>query len=486
MLEQKKSLARNAILNLIKNVSSVAFPLITYPYASRVLQVDNMGKYNFANSIVSYFLLLAALGISAYAIREGSGLKEKRSDFEYFANQMFSINVISTVISIVTMLIVIAASTKLQQYTELILVLSMVLPFTTVGVNWIYSIYEEYQYITTRSIAFQFISMVLLFLVVHNENDIIKYALITVISNAGSNLLNVINSRKYCHLRFTLHIDWQKHLKPILIIFVTNIAITIYVSSDITALGIFGNDYNVGLYGLAAKVYSIVKSGITALFIVVQVRISFYAINKMDKQFKALANKVYNALLIFVLPATVGVFALSKQIVLILGGESYIEASSSLQILSLALFFSVFATFFNICILMPKREENAIFILTLISAVVNIVLNILLVPVWLQNACALTTVIAEGICCIGNAIVSRKHIKLENNVRIILPTIAGCASILAISLSLSQLISNMYISTVIIVPCSVIAYVGTQVVGKNPVAMEVLDKVKVKIRKGGH
>ena len=67
-----KSLKINALLNSFRSILNILFPIITFPYVSRVLQVKGIGIYNFSNSVISYFLLIAALGINTYAIREGA------------------------------------------------------------------------------------------------------------------------------------------------------------------------------------------------------------------------------------------------------------------------------------------------------------------------------------------------------------------------------------------------------------------------------
>ena len=93
-----KSVVKNAILNILKTLLSIIFPLITFPYVSRVLGVENLGKVNFANSIVSYFALLAALGISTYSVREGSRLRDNKDKLENLVKEIFSINIVSTLI----------------------------------------------------------------------------------------------------------------------------------------------------------------------------------------------------------------------------------------------------------------------------------------------------------------------------------------------------------------------------------------------------
>ena len=100
-----KSLKINVILNMIRTIMQLIFPLITFPYASRVLGTESLGKVNFTTSVISYFVLIASLGINSYAIREGASLRENRDKFEHFANEIFSINVISTFITYVLMFI---------------------------------------------------------------------------------------------------------------------------------------------------------------------------------------------------------------------------------------------------------------------------------------------------------------------------------------------------------------------------------------------
>lgn len=107
LVMKNKSLGINAVLNGIKNIMSVVFPLITFPYVSRVLQVENLGKYNFANSVNSYFILLAALGISTYAIREGAKYKGDREKISKFSSEIFSINICSMLISYIILILAI-------------------------------------------------------------------------------------------------------------------------------------------------------------------------------------------------------------------------------------------------------------------------------------------------------------------------------------------------------------------------------------------
>lgn len=182
-----------------------------------------------------------------------------------------------------------------------------------------------------------------------------------------------------CDIKITFAIDWKTHLKPILIIFATTVATTIYVNSDITILGFMTSDYNVGLYSLAVKIYKIVKMFLSAILVVAIPRLSLYAGTKDKANFDRTFNNIFRSLFIIVMPAVIGLFVLSKEVVLILSDVTFADATTSLRILSLALVVCLFGWLYNSCVLIPYKREKQVFIATLVSAIVNIVLNIILI-----------------------------------------------------------------------------------------------------------
>lgn len=198
---------------MIRTVCQMLFPLITFPYVSRVLHVENIGIYNFCQSVISYFSLVAGLGISTYAIREGARYRDNEVKMSLFASEVFSINFISTVFSYLLLGVCILLIPKFNQYGSIIAVLSVSIVFTLVGSEWIFQIYEDYKYITLRSIAFQCVSLVLMFVFVKNSSDLFAYVLITAISCSGANILNTISRRKYCKIRLVINKNILNHRK---------------------------------------------------------------------------------------------------------------------------------------------------------------------------------------------------------------------------------------------------------------------------------
>ena len=240
---KNNSLKFNAILNSIRQCCAIIFPLITFPYISRVLGSEGYGKYSYANSITQYFILAATLGVSTYATREGAKIRDDENRIKTFSNEIFTINCITTLISFSLLSLLIIFNSKINNYAGIILIQSLNMVFATVGADWVNNIYEDFLYITVRYIVIQCLALMCMFVFVRNSGDIYPYALITVLATAGGYIMNIFYIRKYVKLRVTKHPHILKHIKPMLMLFANSVAILIYVSADITMLGFFYTGY---------------------------------------------------------------------------------------------------------------------------------------------------------------------------------------------------------------------------------------------------
>ena len=226
----QKSIRANFILYSIKEVLTIIVPLLTYPYVSRKLGAESLGIANFASSIVAYFKLFSALGISSYAVREGAKWRENRQEFSDFANEIFFLNLISMMVSVTGCVCAIFLVEKIE--VGVALIYSITIPLTTIGVEWIYIIYEDFIYITIRTIVVQVVSVVATFCAINSSDDYFLYAAIAVLSGGGASIFNFVHSKKY--------VDWNlqsvniknvfRRLKPVLTIFGMTIAAEIYLN----------------------------------------------------------------------------------------------------------------------------------------------------------------------------------------------------------------------------------------------------------------
>lgn len=392
---KQKNIKTNAILNAIKSGLSVLFPLITFPYASRILGVANIGKINYSSSIVSYFSLIAALGISTYAVRQGSKKRDDQVQLSTFANEVFTLNVFSAMFSFVLLLGLVCLLPQLRSYRTIVLVQSISIVLSPLSVDWINTIYEDFAYITIRSIFTQIIFLLALFIFVKNADDYYIYAGLLVFSNCITYLLNYIHCRKYIRFKVDFFSAWKSHIKPSLVFFASRLAIEIYVSSDTTMIGWFNGDIYVGLYAVSVKIYTVVRNILTSIYMVTIPRLSNYVAKSDWYKFKELLTDISSILILLILPAGAGLIALSKEMVVLISGGEYAAASISLSILGVALIFAVPSGIMVNCINTPLGKEAVSLKATIISAIVNICLNFLFVPLFKQNGAAVTTVVSE-------------------------------------------------------------------------------------------
>ncbi|MQB57973.1 flippase [Limosilactobacillus reuteri] len=483
---KKKSLGINAVLNSFQSFLNLIFPLITFPYVARVLSVDGVGKYNFANSIVSYFILLAALGISTFAVREGAKLRNDRKAISEFASKVFTINIVSASASYLLLFLLLTFTPSLHQYVSAILIFSVQIFFTTIGTDWVYIIFEEYGYITLRNIFFKIISIVMLFLFVRHSNDYLIYASITVFASSGSYVLNFFHAKKFCDIKINFNIPWKNYLIPIFTIFASTIAIQIYVNSDMTLLGLLKDDYSVGIYSTSVKIYQIAAQMLTAMLAVTIPRLALLMGQGKLEEYNEVLNKLINVLMLIVLPGTVGLFFLSKNVILIIAGSKYINSTASLKILCFAILGSALSTVFNQCILIPTKREKKTLISSSISALFNIGLNFILIPLFAEKGTALTTVLSEFLMMSLNFYFSRditefvfKNKNFWHNLMIIL---IGCLGIL-ISCILCQLIfKQIFLNLISSVLLSTLVYISIVVGLKNSIAIDLISNIKYRLR----
>ncbi|MCM3763518.1 flippase [Neobacillus niacini] len=394
-MAKEKSLKVNFILNFIRVLMLIIFPLITFPYASRVLLPSGIGKVNFAISVVSYFLLFASLGINTYGIREAAKLRNDRSQLTKLVKELFTINLFFSILAYLLLFLALWLIPHFSGYRMLLLICSIQIVAAAIGVEWLYSALEEYTYITIRSIAFQILSLILLFTFVKDSGDYVNYAMITIIASSGSYILNFINSRKYINWFEKSKLDLKKHMKPILVIFSLNLSVNIYTNLDSVMLGFIKGDVAVGLYTAAVKIIKIVGMLITSLGAVLLPRLAFYLNENRESEFDELIKKSLNFVLLLSIPAVIGLSLLSRPIILIFSGEAYLPALIPMQILAPIILLTSISNLTGMQILVPSNRERLLVISVTASAITNFVLNLFFIPKYGVIGASIATLVAE-------------------------------------------------------------------------------------------
>ena len=305
MNTQKKSLTLNFLMNAILTMSQFLFPLLTFPYISRILLPAGMGKVSFATSVVSYFALFAQLGIPTYGIRACAKVRDDKEALTRTVQELFLINLVMSVLAYVALFGAILFVPRLHQEKELFLIVGLTILFNAIGMEWLYKALEQYTYITVRSILFKLIAILAMFLLVHEQNDYMIYGGVSILASSASNVFNFIHLYHYISLKPVGHYNFRQHFKAVFIFFAMSCATTIYTNLDTVMLGFLTSDAEVGYYNAAVKIKSILVSVVTSLGVVLLPRASYYVECKLMDKFCRITHVALNFVILISVPLTV-------------------------------------------------------------------------------------------------------------------------------------------------------------------------------------
>lgn len=430
----KKSLKLNAVLNVVKEAVNILFPMITFRYVCDTLGTEGYGQYTYSAYIVSYITYIAAAGILRYAVRECAGVRDNKIKVQTLVNEIYTINIFTTIIAFIILAVLLIFWPKLYPLTIPILILSLMVVFATIGCDWINSAYEDFAFIAIRHLICQSLALVLVFVLVRSSDDVAGYAIASAFGVVVPNIINRIHIKKAYGItpRFSPSSGYRKHIKAIMLLFASTIGTYIYINSDVTILGIFYDDDVVGIYGASGRYYTLIKQVINAAFVVLIPRIANQLAKDAHKSAESL-KKVLDITILTVIPASVGLIMIRKNLILIFSGEQFARSQSSLLILGLAIIPALLANFYINIVMIPLKREKQVMIATLVSAGVNIILNLVLIPVYAENAAAATTLLSEFVM-LGLGMYWTRDMRFKGIFKSVITSLIGGAGIVGVCL----------------------------------------------------
>lgn len=389
------SLKKNFIMNMLLTASSMIFPLITYPYVSRILLPEGMGRVAFVTSVVSYFSMVSSLGIPTYGIRACAQVRDSKEELTRTVHEIFIINACMTLIVYLFFFLAVFFVKQLHQEKALFLICGSTLFFNLIGMEWMYKALEQYQYITIRSVFFKAVSVVLMLATIHSRSDYVLYGALTILAGVGSNIFNFFHARKYISFRPGTKYNFRQHLTPILVFFAFSVATTIYTNLDTAMLGFFKGNIEVGYYNAAVKIKEILVAFVTALGTVMLPRISYYVKGGQIREFTSLVKKAMDFVLFSALPICVYFIFTADNSILFLAGDSFYGAIRPMQLIMPTLICIGITNIIGIQILVPLGKEKLVVLSTCAGAITDLILNALLIPEFAACGAALGTLSAE-------------------------------------------------------------------------------------------
>lgn len=409
-MSQKKSLKLNFIMNAILTMSSFVFPLISFPYVSRVLLPVGTGKVAFATSLISYFLMFAQLGIPTYGVRACAKVRDDREALSRTAQELLIINLVMSAISYAALFGAVFLIPQLREEKMLYIVVSLTIICTTIGMEWLYKALEQYTYITIRSIIFKLVALIAMFALVRAEKDYVIYGGITILASSASYIFNFLHVRKYISLKPTGGYQFKPHLKAVAIFFAMACATTIYTNMDVVMLGFMTSDETVGYYNAAVRIKTIMVSIVTSLGTVLLPRASYYVQQGRMEEFRAITRKALNFVLVAATPIMLYFILFARDGIYLLSGDAYAGAILPMQLIMPTLLLIGLSNILGIQILVPTGREKTVLVSVIAGAVTDVICNALLIPRFGAAGSAVSNSVAEAVVLTVQIIALRKEI----------------------------------------------------------------------------
>lgn len=471
-------------MNLINTVVGLLFPLVTFPYVSRVLQPDGIGVINFYSSIIKYIVLFSSLGIGLYGIREVAKIRNNYQLRNKETIEILGLHIFLSIIGYIVVILLCLTVKKIEANVFLFSILSLQILLSVIGVNWFYQGIEDFKYITIRSLIVKFISAILLFTLVKTKNDITTYAWIIIVSETGNNLFNFIRLGKYVNIKELKlsNINIFKHLIPSAKVFVLNIIVSLYISLAPILLGFLSTETAVGLYTTTTRINSAVLGIVTALGTTLLPRMSHYASTGQNEIFVQIEKKGINFILTIAFPIVIGLIIVSPELIPLFSGAKYMEAIPTMRIIAPAILFVSLSGILGMQVLYPLGKERIVIICTTIGAIVFLSSSFILIPKYSQNGAALSNALAEFSVLISMLFLGKKYISYSFNNKYWIQILFG-SFIMGISVLIFQINVelNIILKFLIEVLIGILVYGIYLIILKNEFVYLIINMLKLKL-----
>ena len=406
-MRKKKSVKINYFYNLIYNLLTLLLPLLTTPYLSRVLRVENIGIYGFTNSIVTYFVLFGCLGTTLYGQREIAYVqddKEKQSKVFY---EIFFVKLISMFISILLYGFSFCLDGTLSLYYQILLIYLVANVF---DISWYLQGIEEFDKTVIRNLIVKVLSIILIFVLVKKPDDLWIYFTIFAGSELLGNITMWIYVPKYLNKPNFKKLNLKKHLKPILMLFIPQIAIKVYTVLDKTMIGVIsGNMNDVGFYEQGQNIVRALIVIITAYGTVMASRIAYTYKNSDKKKTIKYLKSSFRFSWLLGIPLMLGTIAVADKLVPWFFGDGYDPVSNIIKFTSPLIIAIGLNNVLGMQYLVPIGRQKDFTTAVVIGALSNFVLNNILIRLFGTIGAVIASVLAETIILIYELYVTRKE-----------------------------------------------------------------------------
>lgn len=412
------SIKKNFLYNAFYQVLTLILPLITTPYISRVMGAERVGVYSYAYSIAYYFGMFILLGTNNYGNRTIASVRDDKKNlsktfWSIYAMQLFLGLFVSTVY---LMYVFVIAEEQMMALLQIIYLISVAL-----DISWFFFGIEQFKLTVTRNTIIKILTVVAMLLFVKSIDDLYIYALIMVGSSLISQIFLWIFLKDYVIFQKITLCDIKKHIIPNLILFIPVIAISLYALMGKIILGNMSSMIEVGYFESANKLTVIPTMAVTALGTVMLPRISNMVSHGQHEETQKYLEKSLIISVFLSSSMALGISAVSKEFVPLFYGEGFDKCKILIPILVLSSIFVSWANVIRTQYLIPYKKDKIYIQSVFLGAIINIILNILLIPTLQSIGAAIASLSAEIIVSVFQTFKVRKELHIRSYLKKSIP-----------------------------------------------------------------
>ncbi|EOU1113509.1 polysaccharide biosynthesis C-terminal domain-containing protein [Clostridium perfringens] len=405
------SVKKNYIYNLLYQVLLIITPLFTAPYISRRLGPQMIGIQSFYYSVVTYFVLFCMLGVLNFGNRSIAKVRNNRQELTKTFWTIYGFQFIRSII--ITFIYFAYVLIFAREYFVIAIINGLYVIAALLDISWMFFGLEQFKITVTRNIIIKLLNVVCIFLFIKGPEDLWIYSLITVLSTLLSNGYLWFYLKRYVGWYRPKFSEIKNNIKPELILFIPAIAVSLYKVMDRIMLGIFSNEAQLGFFTSSESVINIPMSLITALGTVMLPRITNMIANGENEKIKEYIENSIFFVVMMSIAMTFGLAAIAPTFAPVFFGEEFSECSPIIIGLSITIIFISWANVIRTQYLIPRGKDKSYLISIVFGAIINLIINFLLIPKFEAIGAVVGTVCAEATVCIIQTMMVRKNLPIR-------------------------------------------------------------------------
>lgn len=380
---------KNYLYNLSYQILTIILPIITVPYVTRIFTSEALGNYVFYNSIVSYFSLFAMLGIGVYGTKQIAAASDVSSTFW----NIYAIQLIASILAISVYVIAIFSIPQLGGVIPLIVGITLFAKM--IDISWLFSGKEDFKKITIRNVVTRIIGIISIFTFVKSSDDLYLYVFLIVIFDFLGQFVMWMPAKKFIKRPSFNTKIMKKNLHPIVLLFLPQVAISLYVVLDRTLLGLLGSYSDVGIYEQGQKLISILLKVVSSLGVVMLPRVANLLSERRDKEAQNMVKFSFILYNLIIFPMIFGLIAVNEVFVKLFLGKNFQDVKYVLYIVVINIMFVGWTNILGFQVLVVRNKNKEFMLSTTIPAFVSVVVNIAVIPFFGYIGASITSVVVE-------------------------------------------------------------------------------------------